>query len=162
MDKKLFIFALLVLVIITSVIFIKYKPTKAIQTTTTLLPSDALNTKTISIGKTTLQVEFATTSAEWSWGLSNRTSLEKDNGMIFIFSTSQIQSFWMKDTLIPLDIIWIQNHMVVGLDQMFPELDVPIQSLKHFNSPSAVDVVIETNLNWTKNNNIKVGDEIKY
>ncbi|MDO8512874.1 MAG: DUF192 domain-containing protein [bacterium] len=162
MDKKLIIFFLLLLIVISSVMLISFKPYRAKQPITVPLQTNATKFKTLTISDKSLRVEYASTLAEWSKGLSNRISLEKDNGMIFVFPTAQIQNFWMKDTIIPLDIIWVANHKVVGFDHMFPELDTPIEQLKHFYSPSAVDVVIETNLNWTISNNIKIGDVVTY
>jgi hypothetical protein len=53
------------------------------------------------------QVEIADNDAERARGLMFRTSLAADRGMLFIFPEPAEQSFWMKNTLIPLDIIFI-------------------------------------------------------
>jgi uncharacterized protein len=53
------------------------------------------------------QVEIADTEAERAQGLMYRQGLETDRGMLFIFEAAEPQSFWMKNTLIPLDIIFI-------------------------------------------------------
>lgn len=58
-------------------------------------------------------VELAKTKEETSKGLMNREFLDKDSGMLFIFPTESIHSFWMKNTLIPLDIIWISKDLEV-------------------------------------------------
>src|ERR1035437_263623 len=50
-------------------------------------------------------VELAKTSAEQERGLMYRTELDKDKGMLFIFYNEGIYPFWMKNTLIPLDMI---------------------------------------------------------
>ena len=58
-------------------------------------------------------LEYAVTPDERAIGLSNREFLATGTGMLFIFDTEDIYSFWMKDTLIPLDILWINSNMDV-------------------------------------------------
>ncbi len=53
-----------------------------------------------------VQVEFARTAAEQERGLMGRTSLPDGTGMLFIFDTPRMLNFWMKNTLIPLDILY--------------------------------------------------------
>lgn len=57
----------------------------------------------------TLTVELAVTTDQQMTGLMNRTSLDDDKGMLFVFDTVENRSFWMKDTLIPLDIIFVDE-----------------------------------------------------
>ncbi len=59
------------------------------------------------------RVELATTAQERSEGLMFRESLEKDKGMLFIFEEEQRYAFWMKNTYIPLDIIWMNKDKQV-------------------------------------------------
>lgn len=54
------------------------------------------------------KVELAQTADEQSYGLMNRTALGPDEGMLFPFSPPRPASFWMKDTLIPLDMIFVR------------------------------------------------------
>ena len=63
--------------------------------------------KTLSVGDTTLFIEIADTKEKREKGLSGRSLLAENTGMLFVFETSGLHSFWMKDTLIPLDMIWI-------------------------------------------------------
>lgn len=66
-------------------------------------------------------VELATTPATRARGLMQRTQLAADHGMLFVFSRQMPQTFWMKDTLIPLDILYFdKNHKLVSM-----QLDVP-------------------------------------
>jgi uncharacterized protein len=74
-----------------------------IQKTTSM----SLATTTIIIGSTTILAEVAHTNEERSRGLSGRTSLPDGQGMWFVFDTDGLWGFWMKDTLIPLDMLWV-------------------------------------------------------
>jgi len=58
-------------------------------------------------------VEIADESAEYIIGLMGRDVLAKKSGMLFEFYEYDIYKFWMKNTLIPLDIIWIANDTIV-------------------------------------------------
>jgi len=60
-------------------------------------------------GPVKIRAEFAKTPEELQTGLMNRTSLDKNSGMLFIFPDETNRSFWMKDTLIPLDVIFISS-----------------------------------------------------
>ncbi len=56
-----------------------------------------------------LNLEFAATTATRERGLGGRTSISDDYGMLFVFVEDDEYGFWMKDTLIPLDIFWLDS-----------------------------------------------------
>lgn len=66
-------------------------------------------------------VELATDDAQRQHGLMNRTSLPADHGMLFVFPRTGPQAFWMKNTLIPLDILYFN----AGRRLVSMQLDVP-------------------------------------
>lgn len=70
----------------------------------TPVPGD---TVVLTIGTTTVVAEVADTPELRSQGLSGRISLEEGRGMWFVFDEDGLWPFWMKDTLIPLDILWV-------------------------------------------------------
>lgn len=69
--------------------------------------------KNVCINGNCFNVEIADDDEERQLGLMNRGFLEEDNGMLFVFSENGIHSFWMKDTLISLDMIWINEDMEI-------------------------------------------------
>ena len=60
------------------------------------------------------EVELATTARQRSKGLMDREELSLSKGMLFVFDKSGLHTFWMKNTLIPLDIIWINSDLKVA------------------------------------------------
>ncbi|MGH7261363.1 MAG: DUF192 domain-containing protein [Nitrospiraceae bacterium] len=81
---------------------------------------DALIPVTLPQG-TIIQAELADTVPARARGLMFRPSLEKNRGMLFTFAEPQQWSFWMKNTRIPLDIIWMdQKKRIVHIERNVP------------------------------------------
>jgi uncharacterized protein len=96
---------------------------------------------TIAQGTAThrFSVEVARTPAEQAQGLMHRTSLPADSGMLFPFATPKFASFWMKNTFIPLDIIFIRAD---GSVDRIAENTIP-ESLEPIVSGGEVAAVLE-------------------
>ncbi len=119
------------------------------------------NLKIIKIENTEIEVEVARTSEERSKGLGGRTSLAENSGMVFVFNQNSTPVFWMKDTKIPLDLIWINDNKIIGIDKNVPvEEGVADKNLKKYPAPSAVDYVLEVNAGFSDKNSIKVGQSL--
>ena len=69
-----------------------------------------LNYKQVCINNKCFEVEVVRSQKERSKGLMYRKELPLNSGMLFIFDKEENHSFWMKNTLIPLDIIWINKN----------------------------------------------------
>ncbi len=119
-------------------------------------PSSGLPVLPLSIRSETLWVEIASTPAERMVGLMFRDSLPENHGMLFIFDTPQILKFWMKNTLIPLDIAFIDEAGVIIDIQAMEPLDTTLHV-----SPKAVPYALEVNRGWFKRHGIGVGDTLR-
>jgi uncharacterized protein len=101
-------------------------------------------------------VEVADTDAARIRGLQGRFSLNEGTGMLFVFPQQDVLNFWMKDTLIPLDLIWINEaKQVVDIKSVPPcqENPCPIYT------PAAYALyVLEINAGAAQKYNINVGD----
>jgi uncharacterized protein len=116
-------------------------------------------TKTIHVGTATLEVFIADTNEKRIQGLMNIPRLEGNTGMVFTFPTATPRTFWNKNTLINLDLIWIANNRIIGISAL-PSITQSTDSIR-VSSPGAVDTVIEVNAGWVHKNGIKIGDSIK-
>ncbi len=65
--------------------------------------------KPVKIRNSTFYVELAKTKTEQERGLMFKQSMDQNKGMLFVFEVTGIHLFWMKDTYIPLDMIWISE-----------------------------------------------------
>ena len=70
---------------------------------------------TVSLAGKTLNVEVADTSLKQAQGLSGRSGLSEDEGMLFVYNESHMGNFWMKDMIMPIDIIWINGDKVIDI-----------------------------------------------
>ena len=107
-------------------------------------------------GKHRFAVEEATTPQQMSQGLMFRREMAADAGMLFEFPRLQTASFWMKNTLIPLDMLFIALD---GTIADFHERAVP-QNLDPINSDRPVIAVLELNGGTVARLGIKRGDHV--
>lgn len=116
------------------------------------------NQRIIKINKAELKIEVAASAAEITQGLSGRENLCQNCGMLFKFSDYQIRNFWMKDMNFSLDILWIKDQQIVGIEANVPLLtDGRISTVQ---SKEEVNRVLEVNSGWTNSHNVKIGDKI--
>lgn len=105
----------------------------------------------ITIDQKKFLLEVAKSNIKRAKGLSGRRNLASREGMVFIFDSRAQQTFWMKDTFIPLQIIFLDQCKIVDIQNMPVEQD-PDQPQKKFSSPSPSDMAIELNANSINTN----------
>ena len=99
-----------------------------------------------TIGAQTFILELAVTSEERRVGLSNRDYLGPDGGMLFVFQQEATLSFWMRDTLIPLDILFLSSdRRIVNIHTMTPQPGVPTGQLTLYRSTGPALYAVEVN-----------------
>lgn len=112
----------------------------------------------ITLGEHELVVELAQSKPHWEKGLSGRDTLQGIDGMLFLFPHYHVPIFWMKDTKIALDIIWIKDHKIVEITrdvQPAPGTNPPTYSPRQ-----PVDTVLEVPAGWSTANNLQIGDNL--
>ena len=118
-------------------------------------PNVGLDTMRVEAGTCTLTLEKATTPKASAIGLMHRESMAPDRGMVFPIPKGQRANFWMKNTLIPLDIAFLSKDWVVlKIAQMQP-LD-----LTNVPGPDGTRVAVELNIGTFAECGVKVGDQI--
>ena len=115
----------------------------------------------IKIGINELSVETVSTPEEIQLGLSGRSEIGSD-GMLFVINPPRQISFWMKDMLIPLDIVWISNGKIIKIEKNIlpPISGTPENKLTNYPSSNPVDYVLELKAGDADFWGIKVLDEV--
>jgi uncharacterized membrane protein (UPF0127 family) len=103
-------------------------------------------------------VELARTDAERARGLMHRTALAPDAGMLFLFDETAEHAFWMKNTLIPLDMIFIADDgRIAGIVARAVPGDLSPRSA---GGPSRY--VLEVNGGWAAAHGVAAGDRVRF
>lgn len=107
-------------------------------------------------GPRTISVEVVDTPASRNRGLMYRRELPDGTGMLFVFDEEDDHAFWMKNTFIPLDMIFVSgNRRVVGV-----HVDARPHSLEPIRVGRPSRWVIEVPGRWTARNGVAVGDRV--
>lgn len=109
-------------------------------------------------GDKAFTVELAVTPAEQEKGLMFRTQLEEGHGMLFLFNSEENISMWMKDTLIPLDMFFINQSGVI----IYIEENTTPKSQAIISPGMPVKAVLELAGGAARKYGIRVGDTLKH
>jgi len=102
-------------------------------------------------------VEVVRTPEERAQGLMGRKHLGEDEGMLFIFEKEDYHSFWMKNTLIPLSIAFIDRE-----GKILKIADMEPLTLDSHPPPKPILYALEMKKGWFSTNNLQVGDILRF
>ncbi len=118
--------------------------------------ADALPEITLEIKGHKLTAEVAATDAARGTGLMHRRMMPENRGMLFVFSHSAVQSFWMMNTYLPLSIAFLdETGVIVNIDDMKPLTTDPHPSAK------PAKYALEMNQGWFAKRGIKAGHKVE-
>lgn len=110
---------------------------------------------TLNAGIHNISAEVAQSPQERATGLMFRHSMPANQGMLFVFGQAEQQCFFMKNTLIPLDIAFVADDgTIVNIDHMKP------QTLDNHCSAKPVRMVLEMNLGWFAKKGVSPGSKL--
>lgn len=110
----------------------------------------------LSVGAQTIRAEVARTPEQRSKGLMQRRHLGKNDGMLFVFEQPQTISMWMKNTLIPLSVAFIDDHgNIINIAEMSP------QTLDSHSSLAPAKYALEMNAGWFDRHGVLAGRRVE-
>jgi uncharacterized membrane protein (UPF0127 family) len=116
-------------------------------------PQPKLPTIKLWLGAHEVVTEIARTPIEHQMGMMWRTNMAEMEGMIFIFDEPGRRSFWMRNTLVPLDIAYLApDGTLLEVHAAQPRNETPLPS-----ESDRVQFVLETRQGWFQRNNVKPG-----
>ena len=108
--------------------------------------------------KAKIDIQIADNDFDRELGLMFRKHMDENRGMLFIFPQEDTQNFWMRNTFIPLDMIFVNAKKdIVTIQHATQTL-----SDQSYSSSAPAQYVIEVNLDFTDKYHIKVGDKISW
>jgi uncharacterized protein len=124
------------------------------------LAAIAADAPSVSLHGTKYSVEFATDDAQREHGLMDRTHMDADHGMLFVFPGDAPRAFWMKNTLIPLDILYFDSARKLVAMQLnaLPCKSDPCALYPSGDLPARY--VLELNAGTAGKLGLKLGDEL--
>ena len=110
----------------------------------------------VIIGSDTVRVEIASTPDQREVGLKYRDEVPEGTGMLFVFQAESVQSFWMMDTYVALDIAYIDaKFRIVDIQQM-----EPLTTDLHTSARPAM-FILEVRKGWFEERGVRVGDGVE-
>ncbi len=124
-----------------------------------LLSACQQNQHRVTLNDQSYVVELANTDNTRALGLMYREQMAADEGMLFIFPDTQRRAFWMKNTLIPLDILYFdQNRKLVSISENTPPCKNTTTRCPNYPSAKPAKYVLEINAGLSQKHGFKVGD----
>jgi uncharacterized membrane protein (UPF0127 family) len=108
-------------------------------------------------------LEVADNESERRKGLMNVTELGERRGMLFVFEEEEIRSFWMKNTYIPLDIIFLDSDKtIINIEDARPQPNVSEENLTRYRSDLPAKYVVELREGFAENFSVSEGSRVSW
>jgi hypothetical protein len=96
-------------------------------------------------------------------GMMFRTSIASDHGMLFVHPDAGLHSYWMYQTLIPLDMLWLDNdHKIVEMAENVPPCKTQASQCEHFGGTKPSTFVLELGGGMARRYGLHVGQAIEW
>lgn len=110
----------------------------------------------LGMGMYRIEAEVAATDATRQRGLMFREKMPDNHGMLFVFPTTHQECMWMKNTLLPLSVAFLDDHgVIVNVEEMAP------QTLNNHCSAKPVRFALEMNAGWFKQRGFGPGTALR-
>lgn len=119
------------------------------------------NAPKATINNQTFNIVIAKDSKEKEIGLSDKKDLADNEGMLFLFETSDYYSFWMKNMKFPIDIIFIKDDKIINIYENAQPPKSPNDDIPIYQPKSPADKVLEINAGLSSKYSFKEGDVVK-
>jgi hypothetical protein len=125
---------------------------------------DDFNTSDITLpGGQVIKTEFVYDTVGALRGMQFRSSIAADHGMLYAHRTPGKYGYWMYQTLIPLDMIWMDpDHNVVEIVENAPPCKTPASQCPHYGGNKVAQYVLQLGAGTVKKYGVKVGDGISW
>lgn len=119
--------------------------------------AQGVRTAPIRIGGVEVTAEIADNQELRAEGLMHRDSLPPNHGMLFVYGTAEVRSFWMRNTRLPLDIAFIDaSGVIINIEQMEPQSD------QNYYSQGPMMYALEMDQGWFEANGVGPGDRLEF
>jgi uncharacterized protein len=139
------------------------EPSKMLRPTPTpqvAIPQKLPITAKLIVNKTTIELEEANTAQEQQIGLMMRTSMPLNHGMVFNFNPPVPARFWMKNTLISLDMLFLREGQIKNIQVNVPPCKADPCPNYGPDNQELIDQVVELNAGQAQKLGLRVGDRL--
>ena len=156
--KKILLLCCVIMATTSTLLWYKQSQT---HTEPSLPPQEQANTVKVTVGTAIFNAILADTKEKQRVGLSHHQQLLPNQGMLFPFTPTQSATFWMKDMQMPIDLIWIRDSRVIGIEKNLPIPEtISTTPLPTWASPAPIDAVLEISAGSITKLGITIGDPV--
>lgn len=122
-----------------------------------------LPTVKATLANTELDIMLARTYLQKQQGFMFYEEIANNTGMLFVYNQDHLMHFWMKNTIVPLDLVFLSSELKVveWIENMKPGFGKPENTLPHYSSTQPARYALELKAGMVKKLGIKIGDKLE-